>query len=61
MVKTDGEVLRGATALIFVYGELGYPVVSLGLHRPFIWGLDAGYEVVANNRLFFSKFLFKQE
>ncbi len=61
MVKTDGEILRGASALICIYDELGYPLVGLGTRRPFIWGLDAGYEIVAANRHFFSRFLFRQE
>ena len=61
MVKTDGEVLRGASAIIFVYDVLGYPGVTVGLWRPFIWGLDAGYDVVANNRRVFSRFIFRNE
>jgi len=61
VVTVDGEVLRGATSLIFVYERLGYYGVGMGRRRPFIWALDATYSVVVNNRMLFSKFLFRQE
>jgi len=61
VVTADGEVLRGATALVFIYEKLGYTAATLGRHRPLIWGLDAGYALVANNRRFFSRFLFRRE
>jgi predicted DCC family thiol-disulfide oxidoreductase YuxK len=58
VVKTDGGVLRGAPAVLFVYEGLGYRGLAIGRRRPFSWALDAGYAVVANNRTFFSKVLF---
>ena len=46
---------------MFIYDELGYPLVAMGRRRPFIWGLDVGYDVMANNRKVFSKFFFRNE
>jgi hypothetical protein len=47
--------------VLFVYEGLGYRGLSLGRRRPLSWALDAGYTVVANHRLFFSKFLFLRD
>lgn len=61
VVQADGSILRGAPAVLFVYEGLGYRGLSLGRRRPLSWALDAGYTVVANHRLFFSKFLFLRD
>ena len=62
VVKTDGTVLRGGRATLFLLAELGYGSVSRMLALPpFVWAVEAGYGVVANHRDFFAGFLFTRD
>ena len=60
IIKPDGEIIRAGEAAMFILEHTGYRWVS----GPFsTWPLSAvsemGYRIVANNRRFFSKFMFK--
>lgn len=59
--KTDGEVLRGADAVLFVYEQLGYRVASLGRSWPLLPVLEQGYKVVARNRKLAARWFFTKE
>lgn len=56
---TDGEVLRGAAAVLFVYDQLGYPAARVG--RPLAPLLEPAYRLVSRNRRFFARFFFRTE
>ncbi len=63
VIVNDGQILKAGRAGIFVLEEIGYPP---WLVRPLSWPLliwltELGYWIVANNRPFFSKFLFTRE
>ncbi|MFN8454110.1 MAG: hypothetical protein U0401_05440 [Anaerolineae bacterium] len=63
MLTVDGRTLKAGRAAMFILEEIGYP---LWLIRPFtwpplVWLTELGYWIVANNRPFFSKFLFTKE
>ena len=63
IVGPEGELVRAGRAGIFILEKLGYP---LWLVRPFtwpplVWFTELGYWLVANNRMFFSKFMFTKE
>jgi hypothetical protein len=62
VVRADGTLLRGAAATLHLFEAIGYraPARLLGV-RPLIWGLEAGYGLVARNRPLFGKFLFTRE
>ena len=58
VLTTDGQTLKGADAVYFIYDELGIPLVRFLRYTPFIQVSELGYRVVAANRMLFSKFLF---
>lgn len=62
VVTREGRVLTAGRASLFVLAELGWkPVATLFSQVPFVWLVEAGYRVVANNRRFFSRFMFRRE
>lgn len=61
VVTADGALLRGADAVLFVYGVLGYRLAALGRRRPFLWILEIGYRWVARNRRLISRWFFRRE
>lgn len=63
VITGDGQVIRAGRAALFVLAEIGYPRwLVRPLHRPpLIWIVEVGYQIVARNRPFFSKFLFTKE
>jgi len=63
VIKADGEVLRAGRAMLFILERLGwgYGVPRLLKLQPFIPFVELGYAVVARNRSFFSRFLFRHE
>lgn len=58
VLTTDGRMLSAGRAVLFVLGAIGFArsarVLSL---PPLVWGVEAGYWLVARNRRFFSRFL----
>jgi predicted DCC family thiol-disulfide oxidoreductase YuxK len=62
VVRSDGRLLRGGRATLFILHELGWRVSTriLGL-PPFIWIVELAYGVMARNRHVFSRFLFRRE
>lgn len=64
VIKPDGEILRAGRAMLFVLERVGwgYGVVPrIASYPPFIWFVEIGYKVVARNRKFFSRFLFRKD
>jgi hypothetical protein len=61
VVCADGSVLRAGRASLFVIGGLGWRRTSRVLSlAPFIWFVELGYAIVAANRAFFTRFMFKK-
>jgi len=60
VIRADGCVLRAGRASLYILAGLGwrhsYAVFS---RRPWIWLVDLAYRVVADNRSFFSRLLFR--
>lgn len=62
VVTADGRVLRAGRAVLFIMAELGYRRSAWLLGTPIaIPFVEWGYRLVANNRLFFSRFMFTRE
>jgi predicted DCC family thiol-disulfide oxidoreductase YuxK len=62
VVKADGTVLRAGRAALFILEELGWGwQARLLALPPFLWLVELGYALVASNRTFFSRFLFRRE
>ena len=58
----DGTRLRAGRASLFVLERTGFPRLARVLRRPpLVWAVEAGYQVVARNRPFFARFLFRRE
>jgi predicted DCC family thiol-disulfide oxidoreductase YuxK len=62
VVTADGRQLSAGRATLFVLGQLGWT----RFERIFAWPpllvfVEVGYRLVANHRIFFSKFLFRGE
>jgi hypothetical protein len=57
----DGTLLAGGRASLFVLERIGFPRLARGLRvPPLVWTVEAGYRLVARNRPFFARFLFRR-
>ena len=63
VITAEGRVIKAGRAAMFVLEELGYPrwLVRPLTWPPLVWLTELGYWLVANNRPFFSRFLFTRE
>jgi predicted DCC family thiol-disulfide oxidoreductase YuxK len=62
VVKSDGTVMCAGRAALFILEELGWGGTARILALPpFLWLVELGYALVASNRKFFSRFLFRRE
>ncbi len=61
VVTADGEILRAGRASLFIAEQLGHRRLARSLRLPpIVWGVELGYRIVAANRPFFSRFLFRR-
>ena len=63
VITADGYHLSAGRAILFALEEIEWhpSVVRLAGRRPFIWVVELGYRIVARNRPFFGRFLFRAE
>lgn len=62
VLTTDGRTLRAGRAALFVLEHLGFRRTARVLRvPPLIWAVELGYFIVARNRRFFSRFMFRSE
>jgi predicted DCC family thiol-disulfide oxidoreductase YuxK len=60
VVRSDGGILRAGRAVLFILERTGMPLTARLLsHRPFLWIVELAYLLVARNRSFFGRFLFR--
>ncbi len=58
VLTTDGTVLNAGRGCLFVLGELGWPRLARFLAaRPLVWAVEAGYWLVARNRVVLGQLL----
>ncbi len=62
VITEDGKTLRAGRAVLFVLERcgIGFPARLMSF-PPFIWFIEIGYWIIANNRNFFAHFLFTKE
>jgi predicted DCC family thiol-disulfide oxidoreductase YuxK len=63
VITPDGRILNAGRASLFILEKIGYPH---WLIRPFCWPplgwfAELGYHIVAANRPFFDRFLFRKK
>jgi hypothetical protein len=63
VITANGRQLSAGRAILFALAETHWhpSVVQLASWRPFIWLVELGYWIVARNRPFFGRFLFRSE
>ncbi len=62
VITADGETLRAGRAALFILEHIGWPLTARLLRLPpFVWAVELGYWIVANNRRLFSRFFFRRE
>jgi predicted DCC family thiol-disulfide oxidoreductase YuxK len=63
VITADGRQLSAGRAMLFVLEQIEWHpwAVRLAERRPFIWAVELGYRIVARNRAFFGRFLFRSE
>jgi hypothetical protein len=63
VITADGRKISAGRAILFALKETHWhpSAVQLAAHRPFIWLVELGYWIVAHNRSFFGRFLFRSE
>jgi predicted DCC family thiol-disulfide oxidoreductase YuxK len=60
LYRPSGQMERAGRACLTVLYLMGYGRLSnLLRRRPFVWLVECGYWLVARNRSFFSRFLFR--
>jgi hypothetical protein len=61
VVTSSSQTLRGGRASLFIAEQLGYRRLARLLRiPPIVWAVELGYRIVAGNRPFFSRFLFRR-
>ena len=62
VVASNGEVYRGGRGALFILQHNGWGFFARFLRLPpMVWVADLGYWIVASNRPFFGRFLFRRE
>ena len=63
VMTADGRQLSAGRAILFALEEIEWrpSAVRLAARRPFIWAVELGYWIVARNRSFFGRFLFRSK
>lgn len=63
VITTDKRILRAGRAVMFILEAIGYPawLVRPFTWPPLVWFTELGYQIVARNRSFFSRFLFTRD
>ena len=57
----DGTMITGGRAILQMLSVLGAgPLARLCSWPPFVWGVEALYWLVAHNRVFFDRLLFRR-
>lgn len=60
VITADGKLLRAGRAAMYVLERIGWGAFARFLtYPPMIWFVELGYWIVARNRKFFSKFMFR--
>lgn len=61
VITPEGQQLSGGRAVLYVLQQVGWrPVlVRVASHRPVLWAVELGYRLIARNRAFFGRFLFR--
>ena len=61
IITSDGLVLGGAKAVLFIKSKTGWGWFAKFLsYPPFIWAIHILYRIVANNRRLLSKWLYRK-
>jgi predicted DCC family thiol-disulfide oxidoreductase YuxK len=62
LVLPDGTLLRAGRAVLYMLEKAGWGWTARVLAwPPLVWLVELGYRIVADNRAFFSRFLFRRE
>jgi hypothetical protein len=63
VITGDGRQLSAGRAMLFVLEEIEWHprAIRLAGRRPLVWVVEFGYWIVARNRAFFGRFLFRSE
>jgi hypothetical protein len=63
VITAEGYQLSAGRAILFALENIEWhpSTVRLAGRRPFIWLVELGYWIVARNRSFFGRFLFRAE
>ena len=63
VITADGHQLSAGRAILFALEQIEWHphIARLAARRPFIWLVELGYWIVARNRPFFGRFLFRSE
>jgi len=63
VITATGRIIKAGRAAMFILEEIGYPrwLIRPFTWPPLVWFTELGYRIIANNRPFFSKFLFTSE
>ena len=62
VITPQGGVLRAGRASLHVLEQIGWrATTAIASRRPLVWLVEAGYWVVARDRPFFSRFMFRRE
>ena len=62
VITPAGQVLRAGRASLYVLGRIGWHATeAIASRRPLAWLVEVGYWLVARNRPFFARVMFRRE
>ena len=63
VITADGCVIKAGRAVMFILEAVGYPrwLIRPFTWPPLVWFTELGYRIIADNRGFFSRFMFTHE
>ncbi|MFT4977348.1 MAG: putative DCC family thiol-disulfide oxidoreductase YuxK [Myxococcota bacterium] len=61
IIMPDGTVLRAGYGTLVVLREVGWWWMAPFMWPPLLWLVELGYQIIARNRILFSKVIFRDE
>jgi len=60
VLTSSGDILKAGRATLFILEQIGYRRLARLLRLPpLVWAVELGYRIVASNRSFFARLLFR--
>lgn len=59
VIRPNGDTIRAGRAVVYIFEGLGWWWMAPLRLPPLSWAMELGYRLMANNRPFFARFMFR--